>query len=172
MTDQQIIIMGFMGTGKTTVAFELGRELNCRAMDLDDLITEREGRSPKEIIEQDGEEAFRRIETKLLREALQEKSARILAVGGGAWTVVENRKLIVDEGALTVWLDAPFELCWKRIEAGNEGRPLAPSRDVAQTLYDQRHPIYALSDVRVPVSENETAREIATKITRGLSESE
>lgn len=79
----QIIIIGFMGTGKTTVAFELARKLNCRAIDLDDLITQREKRSPKEIIQQDGEAAFRSIETQMLREALM-ASARVVAVGGGA----------------------------------------------------------------------------------------
>lgn len=166
MTNQQIVIMGFMGTGKSTVAFELARKLKCRAIDLDDLIAEHEGRGPKEIIEQDGEEAFRKIETKILNGALQEKSARVLAVGGGAWTIAENRKLIVEHGALTVWLDAPFALCWKRIAAGNEARPLAPSREVAESLFAKRRPIYALADVRIAVSQNESAGEIATKITR------
>ena len=166
MTIRQIVILGFMGTGKTTVAFELSRKLNCRAVDLDDLITQRTARGPREIIEQDGEEAFRSIETQMLREVLLEESARVVAVGGGAWTIAENRKLIMEHGALTVWLDAPFELCWKRIEAGNEARPLAPSRDAAQTLYARRRPIYELADARIPVSENETADEIATKVAR------
>ena len=84
----QIIIIGFMGTGKTTVALELARKLNCRAIDLDDLIAiTREGRSPKEIIEQDGESRFREIETEALREVLQDETARVVAVGGGAWTI-------------------------------------------------------------------------------------
>jgi shikimate kinase len=166
MTNQQIVILGFMGTGKTIVAQELSRKLNCRAIDLDDLITQRGARGPREIIEQDGEEAFRRIETQMLREVLLDESARVVAVGGGAWTIEENRKLITEQGALTVWLDAPFELCWQRIETGNEARPLAPSREAAQTLFAKRHPIYAQADVRIPVSENETAEEIATKVAR------
>jgi shikimate kinase len=166
MNYQQIVIMGFMGTGKTTVAYGLARKLDCRAVDLDDLITQRETRGPKEIIEQDGEEAFRRIETKMLHEVLMEASARVLAVGGGAWTIAENRKLITEHGAFTVWLDAPFELCWKRIEAGREARPLARSREMAQTLYAARRPLYALADARIPVYENESAEEIATKVAR------
>jgi shikimate kinase len=166
MNYQQIVIMGFMGTGKTTVAYGLARKLEGRAVDLDDLITQRETRGPKEIIEQDGEEAFRRIETKMLHEVLMEASARVLAVGGGAWTIAENRKLITEHGAFTVWLDAPFELCWKRIEAGREARPLARSREMAQTLYAARRTIYALADARIPVYENESAEEIATKVAR------
>jgi shikimate kinase len=161
----QIIIIGFMGTGKTTVALELARKLNCRAIDLDDLITQREKRSPKEIIQQDGEEAFRSIETQMLREVLM-ASARVVAVGGGAWTIAENRKLIAEHGALTVWLDAPFELCWKRIEAGREARPLARSREMARKLYTERRPVYESAEARVTVKENESVEEIATKVAR------
>lgn len=166
MNNQQIVIMGFMGAGKTTVAQALARKLNCRAIDLDDLIAQRETRGPKEIIEQDGEEAFRRIETKMLREVLVEASALVLAVGGGAWTILENRKMITEQGAFTVWLDAPFELCWKRIKAGREARPLARSRETAQTLYATRRPIYALAELRIPVHENQSAEEIAAKVAR------
>jgi shikimate kinase len=156
--------MGFMGSGKTTVAYQLARKLNCRAIDLDDLITQRESRSPKEIIEQEGEEAFRTIETEILREVLQDASVRVLAVGGGAWTIAENRRIIAEQRAFTVWLDAPFELCWQRIEAGREPRPLAPSREVAQKLYTARLPVYSLADSRIPVSESESAAETATKV--------
>ena len=164
VTNQQIVIVGFMGTGKTTVAHELGRKLNCLAVDLDELITRRESRSPSEIIEQDGETEFRRLEAQLLGEVLEEERARIIAVGGGAWTIAANRQLIADRGALTVWLDADFELCWKRIEAGREVRPLARSREMAQQIYGERRPVYELADARVIVSESDSAAEIATKV--------
>ena len=164
VTNQQIVIIGFMGTGKTTVAHELGRKLNCRAVDLDELITRRESRSPSEIIEQDGENEFRRIEAQLLCEVLKEEGARIIAVGGGAWTIAANRQVIAERGAFTVWLDADFELCWKRIEAGREARPLARSREMAQQLYGERRPVYELADARVAVGESDSAAEIATKV--------
>ena len=164
VTNQQIVIIGFMGTGKTTVAHELGRKLNCPAVDLDELITRRESRSPSEIIEQDGENEFRRIEAQLLCEVLKEEGARIIAVGGGAWTIAANRQVIAERGAFTVWLDADFELCWKRIEAGREARPLARSREMAQQLYGERRPVYELADARVAVGESESAAKIATKV--------
>jgi shikimate kinase len=164
VTNQQIVIIGFMGTGKTTVARELGRKLNCPAVDLDELITRREGRSPGEIIERDGETGFRRIETELLREVLAEQASRIIAVGGGAWTIALNRQVIEERGAVSVWLDAPFELCWKRIEASGELRPLARSREMAEQLYRNRRPLYQLADATIPVSDSESATGIATKI--------
>ena len=164
MSYQRIVIIGFMATGKTTVAHDLARKLNCLAIDLDELIAERERRGPKEIIEQDGEAAFRKVETEALREVLTDATARVIAVGGGAWTLAENRELIAQYGGLTVWLDVPFELCWKRIEAGRELRPMAPSREIALKLYAQRRSVYESADVRVSVSEHESAAEITTKI--------
>lgn len=153
-----------MGTGKTTVALELGHKLNCLALDLDQLIFRNERRIPKEIIEQDGEERFREIETQLLSEVLLAKPARVISVGGGAWGTAENRKLIAEHGALTVWLDAPFELCWERIEVDQEARPLARSREMAQRLYRERRPIYELANLRISISNNDSAEAIATRV--------
>ncbi len=169
MSNQQIIILGFMGTGKTTVARELGRKLNCPAIDLDELITSQVGRTPNEIIEQDGEEKFRELETQMLRQVLQDAEARVVALGGGAWTTAANRQLLNEHGALTVWLDAAFELCWQRIEAHEEVRPLAHSRAVAEQLYHERRPVYELANARISVSENESQSEIATKIINAFS---
>jgi shikimate kinase len=164
VTNKKIAIIGFMGSGKTTVAHELALKLNCLAVDLDAVVTRSEGRSPKEIIEKDGENTFRKIEAQALKEILVEERARIVAVGGGAWTIAENRKLLADHGASTVWLDAPFELCWKRIEADREARPLARSRTIAKALYSARRPVYKLAEVRIPVYESESIEEIAQKV--------
>jgi shikimate kinase len=165
----QIIIIGFMGTGKTTVARELAQMLNFPLVDLDELIATNEGRTPKQIIEQDGEDKFREIETQRLREVLVEETTRVVAVGGGAWTIARNRRTIADHRAFTVWLDAPFELCWQRIEAGHEARPLAPSRELAETLYDERRGSYELADARITIAENDSVEEIAAKISRAYS---
>lgn len=161
-----------MGTGKTTVARELGAHLNRLPVDLDEMIRRRESRSPGQIIERDGEDEFRRIETQLLREVLADQPSRIIAVGGGAWTIAANRQLIEERGAITVWLDASFSLCWKRIEAGREQRPLARSREIAEQLYFERRPNYELANVKIFVSEDETTAEIATKVLKAISPEE
>src|SRR6185295_9378263 len=125
MSKAPVIITGFMASGKTTVARALAFKLGCQNIDLDQFITDRTGRTPKEIIEQDGESAFREVETNSLREALASEPTGVIALGGGAWTVLRNRELIAERDALTVWLDAPFELCWQRIETAGSERPLA-----------------------------------------------
>lgn len=134
-----------MAAGKTTVAQALARLLNCGAIDLDQLITKAEKRNPKEIIEQDGESAFREIETKHLREALALATNQVIALGGGAWTLERNRDLIGAHQGFTVWLDAPFALCWQRIIAGCGGRPLAHNEKQARSLYAERRPFYELA---------------------------
>lgn len=160
----QIIIIGFMGAGKSTIARALALKLDRLMVDLDELITKSEGRSPAEIIEQDGENHFRTIETERLHEVLTGGVARVVAVGGGAWTIAQNRKLIADHGAFTAWLDAPFELCWPRIEAARQVRPLAPSREVAEKLYRERRSDYALADARIPIAELDSAEDIAIQV--------
>ncbi len=160
----RIIIAGFMGAGKTTVARTLAAHLNCEMIDLDDFITMREGRTPQHIIDADGEPRFREIETEALREALNQSEARVIALGGGAWTVEENRALIEHYGCLSVWLDAPFALCWSRIASSDAGRPLARSRDSAQKLYGERRMIYQLAALRVAAGEGRSAADVAAEI--------
>lgn len=166
---QPIIITGFMGAGKTTTANALARRLACSMIDLDQLIEEREGRTPQVIIDQDGEPRFREIESEALRDALAIKTARIIALGGGTWTIEQNRALIKEHGAFTVWLDAPFELCWQRITRGNLSRPLARNLVSARRLYDERRAFYDQTTLRVMVSEEKSADAIAAEIFDALS---
>ncbi len=163
-----IVIVGFMGAGKTTVARELARLLNCQAIDLDELITERQRRTPAEVIEQSGEAEFRRIETETLRQLLNERAGDsekcVIALGGGAWTLQTNRDLIKAHEGFSIWLNAPLDLCWQRIEAGRELRPLAPSRETAEELHGQRRPVYELAKMHIVISENMNATETAKMI--------
>lgn len=156
MADRKIVIVGFMGSGKSRVARELSLILQRPFVDLDDWIAKHTGRSPKEIIEADGEESFRKVETQALAEVFARDEGQVIAAGGGAWTLERNRQLIITQGAFTVWLDASFDLCWQRIESGLERRPLAPSREAAENLFQLRQPAYALAETRIPVSENDS----------------
>ena len=163
MNNTRIFIIGFMGCGKTSVACELAALRDERWADLDDLVEKDDGRSPAEIITSDGEAIFRERETAILEKLLTSGDERVVALGGGAWTIPRNRELIREHNGFAVWLDAPFELCWKRIEADIQARPLAPSRNVAQRLYSERRPIYELAELFIAVAD-ESPADIAKNI--------
>jgi shikimate kinase len=163
-----IIITGFMCAGKTTTASALARRLARPVVDLDRLIEEREARTVGAIIDEDGEARFREIESRALRDALAQGGARVIALGGGAWTIFRNRALIDEHGAFTVWLDAPFDLCWRRITGGGDSRPLARDRASARRLYDERRAVYEQSLLRIEAGEGRSADEIAAEIIDAL----
>jgi shikimate kinase len=163
-----IIITGFMGAGKTAVASALARRLACAMIDLDQFVAEREGRTAQVIIDEDGEPRFREIEAEALRAALETGGASIIALGGGTWTISANRALINEHRALTVWLDAPFELCWQRIANENNSRPLARDIKSARQLYDERRAVYDQVVMRVEVGEERSADAIAAEIAKAL----
>jgi shikimate kinase len=168
-SSQRVVLTGFMGAGKTTVAARLARRLDCRMIDLDECITAREGRSISSIINEDGERRFREIETRALVDALEDDAARVIALGGGTWTLEKNRALIEEHDCLSVWLDAPFELCWKRINGQSNPRPLARDQRSAQQLYEARLSNYALARLRVIVDESSGIEDLAMTIAEALS---
>lgn len=150
-----IVITGFMGCGKTRVARELAQRLDVAMIDLDEQITAHTGRTPAQLIVEEGEAAFRAIESEALSEVLHNGDAKVIALGGGAWIQAVNRELIERHDCLSIWLDAPFELCWTRIESSEEDRPLGRSREQALALYHQRRPVYELAKIRVPIQEED-----------------
>lgn len=161
---QRIVITGFMGAGKTTVAVALAQRLGCSSADLDELVTAREGRTPQELIDEAGEAAFREAETRALVEVLSEGEARVIALGGGAFARQRNRAALAAAGCLTVWLDAPFELCWRRIQKENSARPLGRDLESARRLYQQRLASYRLAALSIRVGATQSASDIAAAI--------
>lgn len=164
-----LVIIGFMGSGKTAVAQSLATQLNLATTDLDNFITDTDGRTPAQIITQDGEQVFRAIETKALRELLQTTRAGVIALGGGAWIEETNRRLIKENNCLTIWLDTSFEKCWKRIQASAADRPLGKTQEQARDLFERRRPTYQLATLHIEVLSDETAAELATRIKARLA---
>jgi shikimate kinase len=167
MEEKRIILTGFMGVGKTTVAKHLAHMLDCERLDLDGEIVMSEHRTIAEIIEQEGIEQFRQIETAHLRRVLR-SSAKIIALGGGAWTIEGNRRLIKAHNFTTVWLESSFEHCWLNISASKRVRPLARNKSDALRLFEERQRVYCLADwhfiIKPESNSFEVARQIAEEI--------
>jgi shikimate kinase len=166
--DQRIVIVGFMGSGKTTVAKALAARLGCGLADLDAIVSAQQNMSVPELIKERGEESFRDAETTALQVVLDRQAPRIIALGGGAWTLERNRELINKHGCLTVWLDAPYDLCWQRITDHPAPRPLALDETSARDLYRKRHPLYALANIRVAVTDKTSADDLAARAAEAI----
>jgi len=162
--NEPVVITGFMGCGKTEVARQLAQRLKIEMADLDELITQTVGMSPATLIRERGERAFRTIETEVLTLLLNQKTAGVISLGGGAWIESPNRNAITRSAATSVWLDTPFDICWERIEASSEDRPLGQTRKQAKELYDRRMPIYALASIRIEVASDDDTEKLASRI--------
>ena len=102
-----IVLVGLMGSGKTTVGRELAKKLNLRFADSDELIEKRAKLSVREIFFEKGEPEFRRLETEALIDACAKDEPTVLAVAGGAVVSEKNRALLVEHARCVIWLDAP-----------------------------------------------------------------
>ena len=167
--DRPIAIVGFMGCGKSAVARILATALNREMLDLDELVKSQHRRTPAEIIQQDGEVAFRMIEMIVLQGLLREGFTGVIALGGGAWIERGNRALLEEHNAITVWLDVPFDVCWSRIESGEEVRPLAPTLPEARSLFDRRRETYALATIHVRSLSDETVEDISSHVKAAIA---
>ena len=161
--EKRIILTGFMGVGKSTVARHLSYLLRCEKLDLDAFIEANEKRAIAKIINEDGEARFREIETENLRKILQ-SDARIIALGGGAWTLEENRKIISETGCTVVWLESDFNHCWQNIRLSKRERPIAKNKRHAQKLFEERRKYYCLADWHYIVRPELNSFELAKKI--------
>jgi len=119
-----LILAGFMGTGKSSVGAELARRLGRPFVDLDRLIEERVGRPVAEFLTREGEPAFRRLESSLCRE-LAARSGQVIATGGGALLDEVNREILAASGVVVCLTADPQEIA-ARLETA-EDRPLLGS---------------------------------------------
>lgn len=164
-----IYLIGFMGSGKTTVGRALAERLGWRFIDIDGDIEESEKVAISEIFESRGEEEFRRIETGAVRRRVMEircGKASVVSVGGGAFVREENRQLMDDHG-VTIWLDVPFELATRRI-AQAEHRPLARDPQRFAELFETRRPIYSLAQYRIDVTTDDPEQGVQAILGLGL----
>jgi shikimate kinase len=156
-----IYLLGFMGSGKSTVGSLLASALGWPFIDLDTLIEAGQRLSIKEIFENSGEPFFRQIEYAALTEASKSEPA-VIALGGGTFAQPPNVDLIRESGGTTVWLDCPPEILRARCE-GLEHRPLFRDEQSFTQLLMERLPYYRLADFRIP-TEGRKPQEVVEQI--------
>lgn len=160
----RLALTGFMGVGKTSVARHLEHMTGCRRVDLDSMIEETAEKTIAEIIETEGMPRFREIESEALSRVIAANRGCILSLGGGTWTIAENRDLIKQSGFTSVWLESSFEHCWYNIKFSRKTRPLARDKDSARELFYQRQRVYCLADWHFLVKPGSTSYDVALEI--------
>lgn len=146
---RNIALIGFMGSGKSTVGQALARELDMVFVDTDAVVEQQAKMSIADIFARQGEPAFRELERDVILTLCRE-SDLVIATGGGAFMTDEVRQALL-QSAFVAFLEAPFDTLWERIRGGTE-RPLLAGADALermQSLYATRLPVYREAHVSV-----------------------
>ena len=142
-TDRHIVLVGMMGAGKSSVGRVLARRLDRELLDSDHMIEARTGRTVREIWADEGEPAFRELETDVLRDAIAGGDAAVIAAAGGVVLSEANRGVLKSDRVHVVWLLADVDLLLDRVRAGMH-RPLLDEdpEGVLRKMYADRHDLY------------------------------
>ena len=159
----QAILIGFMGSGKTTVGQLLAAQTGTAHADLDDLIVSSAGQAITTIFAEKGEGYFRQLEQQTLRAALQQPG--ILSTGGGTPTIAANAAILTASAVPVILLDASDETTLQRV-MGDANRPLVNNLDTGALLplKHRREPLYEAAADLVISTDTLTPQQIVTTI--------
>lgn len=166
---KNVILIGFMGCGKTTVGIRLSYRIRKVLEDTDKRIEREQGRTISEIFETEGEPYFRDLETALLHKLLQEKYQRVISTGGGLPVREENRRLLRELGTV-IYLRIKPETVYQRLK-NDKTRPLLQVEDPLakiRELMEQRMPLYEQAAHIVIDVDDKDMETVLTNITDSL----
>ncbi len=173
MTRQEllrVLLVGFMGSGKTSVGRDLAVRLNWRFVDFDEAIEIKEGRSVADIFAVEGEPYFRKIEERVAENLLSEN--RIVLASGGGWAIAPGRLAAVSKGTATFWLRVSAEKALERASREPGRRPLLEQRDAldeTRELLIKRVPHYQTAQWAVD-TEHSPVEDVSVQILEILTE--
>jgi len=173
---RHICLIGFSGSGKSTVGPLLAKKLGLRFMDIDTLIAREYGASIPNIFAREGERGFRRLESRMIGQTLSgSKRLAVISLGGGAFVSKENRSLIMSRSTV-IWLSCSVREIHRRLRSRNN-RPLLTVRpqkgqtarearlDRITALLSKRMPTYRYANLRVGTTDR-TAHQVVLEILR------
>jgi shikimate kinase len=126
---RKIILLGYMGCGKSTIAKTLSRIIRMPFVDLDEYIEEKTNLSINAIFEKHGEIYFRKVEHEAFLELLNSSEGMIIGLGGGTPCYANNHELLKGENVLSVYLRASIDTLFSRLSANKSKRPLIANKN-------------------------------------------
>lgn len=157
-----IILCGFMGSGKTTVGCELAKATGKKFVDTDDMIEKEQGIAIKDIFAKFGEDYFRELEHQACKKLADTQNC-VVSTGGGAMTFQRNVDAVKNSGKI-VFLDVDFDEICKRI-GDSSNRPLFQDKEKAKALYDERKSKY-LACADIVIDGNKSVKLITSEIAK------
>ncbi|MGI9489382.1 MAG: shikimate kinase [Geminicoccaceae bacterium] len=148
--DRTVVLVGMMGSGKTSIGRRLAKTLGWPFQDADWAIENAAGTSISNIFQEIGEAAFRRSERQVIARLMDEQHQQVLALGGGSFVAEETRHLIKTR-AISIWLEADIDTLVRRTNRRTD-RPLlnaGDSREILSRLLEERRMTYADADITI-----------------------
>jgi shikimate kinase len=170
----KIILVGYMGCGKSTIARKLSKKLQIPALDLDKIIEKNYNATVSEIFQQKGEVYFRKIEHELFASLIANKESAILSLGGGTPCYSNNHELLKGNERISIYLKGSIETLFKRLKKGRAKRPLIANMKkkelqefIAKHLFERSF-YYNQVDHIISIDEKESD-EVCTEIEKILA---
>jgi len=171
---RKIILLGYMGSGKSTIASRLSIITSIPCLDLDKVIEERTKLSIKEIFEQHGEIYFRKFEREVLIELLNNPNDLIIGLGGGTPCYANNHELLNGDNIVSIYLKASVDTLFERLVSNKNKRPIIANKTneelkefIAKHLFDRSF-YYNQAQYKVCIdgrTKDETAQDILSILT-------
>ena len=168
---KKIILIGMMGSGKTTIGKILAKKLNLNFIDTDQVVEKKYNLTIKKIFDEFGENFFRLKEEKNILKILQKKTPSVIALGGGAFLNKKIRNIILKD-FISIWLNTKLEVIYKRCKNSNK-RPLLNNKNkkdlkiTIKDIFKTRRTIY--SKAKFMVKTNDSPKLICTEIIKKIN---
>jgi shikimate kinase len=141
---KKIILLGYMGCGKSTIAKLLAIKVNLPCLDLDEIIEKRENATVKNIFSEKGELYFRKVEHEIFTDLMKNQDSFILSLGGGTPCYTNNHELLKGEYVFSIYLKGSVSTLYDRLRNANTERPLIADKNpeemkefIAKNLFDR-----------------------------------
>ena len=171
---KKIILLGYMGCGKSTIAKLLAKSTSISYLDLDEIIEKQENSSVKKLFSEKGEIYFRKLEHQILATLIHNQDSFILSLGGGTPCYSNNHKFLIENHVISIYLKASVDTLYERLLFNNEQRPLIADKNpeemkefIAKNLFDRSY-YYNQAKYKIAVdgkSPEEIISEIETILT-------
>jgi shikimate kinase len=166
---KKIILLGYMGCGKSTIAKVLAQKVSLPCLDLDEIIEKRENSTVKNIFSEKGELYFRKLEHDILSELMNNQNSFVLSLGGGTPCYANNHELLKGKITVSIYLNASIPTLYDRLINEKENRPLIADKSetelkeyIAKNLFDRSY-YYNQAQFKVLV-DGKSAKEITDEI--------